>query len=256
MRRLAGQANGKQPYRAWDYGNIAPRFAFAWSPKATGSFWKKLWGGAGESSVRGGYGIYYDHFGEGVVNSFDSNGSLGLTTFVGNPAGTLSVDSAPRFSSINTIPAYAAGGCASPPCPLYGPPPQLFPVSLPFGEFALAWGLDDKLRTPYSHVVDFSVTRQLPHNFVIEAAYVGRFAHRLPQEEDLAQPLDIRDPQSGTDYYAAATMCSRRLAKPRFQSRTWPLSHIGSTCSQWLRVPASFHIVPRESAPPAQPAPS
>jgi hypothetical protein len=56
---------------------------------------------------------------------------------------------------------------------------------------------------------DFSVTRQLPHNFVIEAAYVGRFAHRLLQEEDLAQPLDIRDPQSGTDYYAAATMFTK-----------------------------------------------
>jgi len=205
---LAGQANGKQPYWAWDYGNIAPRFAFAWSPKATGGFWKKLWGGTGKSSVRGGYGIYYDHFGEGVVNSFDRNGSFGLTTYIGNPAGILTVDNAPRFSSLSTVPAFAAGGCATPPCPLYGPPPQSFPVALPVGEFALSWGLDDKLKTPYSHVVDFSVTRQLPHNFVIEAAYIGRFAHRLLQEEDLAQPLDIRDPQ-GTDYFAAATMFTK-----------------------------------------------
>src|ERR1017187_10689922 len=150
--------------------------------------------------------MYYDHFGEGVVNSFDRNGSFGLTTFVGNPAGSLGVDNAPRFSSLSTVPALAAGGCANPPCPLYGPPPQSFPVALPMGAFALAWGLDDKLKTPYSHVVDFSVTRQLPHNFVIEASYVGRFAHRLLQEEDLAQPLDIRDSQSGTDYFAAATI--------------------------------------------------
>jgi hypothetical protein len=206
---LAGQANGKQPYWAWDYGNIAPRFAFAWSPKATGGFWKKLWGGTGKSSVRGGYGMYYDHFGEGVVNSFDRNGSFGLTTYIGNPGSILSVDNAPRFSSLSTVPAFAAGGCATPPCPLYGPPPQSFPVAQPIGEFALSWGLDDKLKTPYSHVVDFSVTRQLPHNFVVEAAYVGRFAHRLLQEEDLAQPLDIRDPQSGTDYFTAATMFTK-----------------------------------------------
>src|SRR6266567_7900554 len=29
---LSGQANGKQPYWNWDYKDIAPRFAFAWSP--------------------------------------------------------------------------------------------------------------------------------------------------------------------------------------------------------------------------------
>lgn len=206
---LAGQANGKQPYWAWDYGNIAPRFAFAWSPKATSGFWKKLWGGAGQSSVRGGYGMYYDHFGEGIVNSFDRAGSFGLTTYVGNAAGILSVDNAPRFSSLSTIPAFAAGGCATPPCPLYRPPPQSFPVTPAVGGFALTWGLDDKLKTPYSHVLDLSVSRQLPHNFVFEAAYIGRFAHRLLQEEDLAQPLDIRDPKSGTDYFTAATMFTK-----------------------------------------------
>jgi hypothetical protein len=206
---LAGQANGKPPYWAWDDGNIAPRFAFAWSPKTTVGFWRRLWGQAGQSSVRGGYGMYFDHFGEGVVNSFDRNGSFGLTTSIGNPAGILSVDNAPRFSGLGTVPAFAAGGCATPPCPLYGPPPQSFPVALPMGSFALAWGLDDKLKTPYSHVINFGVTRELPHNFVIEAAYIGRFAHRLIQEEDLAQPLDIRDPQSGTDYFSAARMFTK-----------------------------------------------
>jgi len=53
------------------------------------------------------------------------------------------------------------------------------------------------------------ITRELPRGFVIEAAYTGRFAHRLLQEEDLAQPLDIRDPQSGMDYFSAATMFTR-----------------------------------------------
>jgi hypothetical protein len=207
---LAGQANGKPPYWPWDYGNIAPRFAFAWSPKATGAFSKRVWGSGGKSSVRGGYGIYYDHFGEGVVNTFNRNGSFGFTTYSGNPVGSVTVDDAPRFSSLSTIPAFAAGGCQAPPCPLYGPPPhQSFPVAPPAGAFAITWGLDDRLKTPYSHVVNFSITRELPHKFVIEAAYTGRFAHRLLQEEDLAQPLDIRDPQSGMDYFTAATNFSK-----------------------------------------------
>jgi hypothetical protein len=206
---LAGHANGKPPYWPWDYGNIAPRVAFAWSPRATGAFSKRVWGGAGKSSVRGGYGIYYDHFGEGVVNSFSRNGSVGLTTYSGNPASSLSVDNAPRFSGLSTIPAFAAGGCQTPPCPLYGLPPQSFPVALPAGAFAIEWGLDDRLKTPYSHVVNFSIARELPRNFVIEAAYTGRFAHRLLQEEDLAQSLNIRDPQSGVDYFTAATMFTK-----------------------------------------------
>jgi len=71
------------------------------------------------------------------------------------------------------------------------------------------------MKTPYSHVVDFAITRQLPSNFVIEAAYIGRFAHRLLQEEDLAQPLDIRDPASGMDYFAAATMFTKAAEAQR-----------------------------------------
>ena len=44
---LAGQANGKQPYWAWDYGNIAPRFAFAWSPQSHGWFLEETMGRGG-----------------------------------------------------------------------------------------------------------------------------------------------------------------------------------------------------------------
>ena len=36
-------------------------------------------------SIRGGYSIMYDHFGVPVVNSFDQNGSFGLSTDLGNP---------------------------------------------------------------------------------------------------------------------------------------------------------------------------
>src|SRR6185437_6609888 len=94
---LSGQANGKPPFWNWDYGNIAPRFSFAWAPSYDSGILKHITGGgAGKFSVRGGYGIYYDHFGEGIINSFDRNGSFGLTTLIDNPAATQSVDSSPR----------------------------------------------------------------------------------------------------------------------------------------------------------------
>ncbi len=102
---LAGQANGKQPYWNWDYKDIAPRIAFAYSPHADSGFLHTLFGGVGKSSIRGGYGIYYDHFGSGIVNSFDRNGSFGLTTALDNPAGSQNVDCTPRLTSLYTLPS-------------------------------------------------------------------------------------------------------------------------------------------------------
>ena len=102
---LDGKANNGSPYWAMDYKNIAPRIAFAWSPNSSGTGWlSHLLGSSGKTSVRGGFGIYYDHFGEGIVNSFDKNGSFGLSTQLSNPASVLSPDTAPRFSGLNTIP--------------------------------------------------------------------------------------------------------------------------------------------------------
>jgi hypothetical protein len=194
---LSGQANGRDPYWAWDYKDIAPRIAFAWAPSSDNGILRKILGGGGKTSIRAGYGIYYNHFGEGIVNTFDRNGSFGLTTVEINPPVT-TPNTAPRFTDLFSIPPT-----------LVIPPPAGFPATPPTtfasGGFALTWGLDDKLKTPYSHVIDVSITRELPRSFVFEVAYVGRLGHRLLQEEDLAMPLDIRDPKSGVDYFTAAT---------------------------------------------------
>ncbi|MFZ0420539.1 MAG: carboxypeptidase-like regulatory domain-containing protein [Candidatus Sulfotelmatobacter sp.] len=212
---LDGQANGKQPYWGYDYKDFAPRVAFAYSPNADG--WaKRLWGGQGKTSIRAGYGIYFDHFGEGITNTFDRNGSFGLTTSEVNPAGVQTVDGSARYDGLFNIPSASADGCNTPPCSIIGAPPTgPFPVTAPAGAttpggFAITWGLDDKLKTPYSHVIDFSITRELPSNFVFEASYVGRFAHRLLQEEDLAEPVNLRDPQSKTTYFQAAQALAKQ----------------------------------------------
>jgi hypothetical protein len=215
---LSGSANGKPPMWNWDYGDIAPRFSFAWAPEGDTGIWKRITGGGnGKFSVRGGWGIYYDHFGEGIMNTFARQGSFGLTTLIDNPAGTQTVDTSPRMGSptIFDVPSMASGGCATPPCNILpaapsGPFPSYPPTDLSQGGFAITWGLDNRLKTPYSHVVNFSITRELPKNFVLEASYVGRFAHHLLQEEDMAQPLNLRDPKSGMDYYTAAQMMAKQ----------------------------------------------
>jgi hypothetical protein len=205
---LSGQANGAKPYWAWDYRNLAPRFAIAYSPHAASGFWHKVFGDAGKSSVRAGYGIYFDHFGEGVVNTFDRNGSWGLTSTFSNPAGVSTVDNSPRYTGLL--------GLANLPQGEIAPSPSGFPYTPPSNPntygLAIAWGINDHLRTPYSEVVDFSITRELASNFVLEATYTGRFAHRLLQEIDLAQPLNLVDPKSGTSYFQAAQIFHKDAA--------------------------------------------
>ena len=58
--------------------------------------------------------------------------------------------------------------------------------------------------------MNLSINRELPGNFVIEAAYVGRLAHRLLQEEDLAMPLNLYDPKSGMSYFQAVTALAKQ----------------------------------------------
>ncbi|MFI5058899.1 MAG: carboxypeptidase regulatory-like domain-containing protein [Candidatus Acidiferrales bacterium] len=203
---LSGQANGKSPYWPYDFKNLGPRIAIAYSPNPSGGLLKALFGGSGKSSIRAGYGIVYDHFGQGVVNTFDQNGTFGLSTSITNPASVQTIDGGARFTSVNTIPTSSLNGTLLFPAPSGGFP-AIPPIStLGTSVQQIAYGFDDKLKTPYSELVDFAITRELPGGLVFEAAYVGRFAHRLLQQRDLGMPLNLTDPKSGMNYFTAADM--------------------------------------------------
>ena len=200
---LAGPANGKAGYWNLDPKDIAPRFSLAWSPGYKDGFLKSLFGGPGKSSIRLGAGVYYDHFGPGIVNTFDRNGSFGLTTTISDAPGTVGVSDAPRYTGINDIPA-----SITPPGPT-GPFPVTPPGAYDLGGFAIYWGLDNNLKTPYSYAFDLSFSREIGGGFTFEAAYVGRLGRRLLQERDLAQPLNLKDPKTGLTYYQALTALAK-----------------------------------------------
>ena len=78
--------------------------------------------------------MYYDHFGQGVVNTFDRQGSLGLTTFLQNPSYVTTTNCAARFVSITTIPDTLACPLSSggnPVSELPSPPVYGFPYTPP-----------------------------------------------------------------------------------------------------------------------------
>ncbi len=212
---LSGPANGKPGYWGWDYKNIAPRISMAWSPGYKDGLLGSLFGGPGKTSVRWGAGIYYDHFGQGVINTYDRQGSFGFISSISYPPGHFSLDNGPRYTGLHDLPA--AG--------LFPAPPSGFPQTPP-DAFAIYWGLDDKLKTPYSYGFDFSVTRELRAGLTFEAAYVGRLGRRLLQEKDLAQPVNLFDPKSKIGYFQAVTALAKLyrtgLATNQFDPTTLP----------------------------------
>ena len=113
---LGGPKNHGPGLWNWDHKDFSPRIAVAWAPD-TGDGWvSKILGKKDEFTIRGGYSIMYDHFGVAVVNSFDQNGSFGLSTRLGNSAGSVTAANAPRFTCL--IPGSGGQSCLPPPCPI------------------------------------------------------------------------------------------------------------------------------------------
>ncbi len=215
---LAGQANNGNPYWQDDFKNFAPRLAIAYSPGFDHGFLGRLFGGPTKTSIRIGAGMYYDHFGEGIVNTFDRDGSFGLSTLLTNTGGVQTVDAAPRMGPTN-------GLYTLPPSLITPSPGASFPTQFPLTNFAVQWGLDDRLKTPYSYGFNFSFERELRHGFTIETAYVGRIGHRLLQQEDLGQPRDIVDSASGMDYFAATRLLDNAVLAGTAESAVTPIPY-------------------------------
>ncbi len=196
-----GAANHKKGYWNWDYGNLGPRVAFAWAPNRTEGFLSKLLGSGNKSSIRGGLGMVYDRFGQGIVDEFNGN-SFGLTTPLSNPI--LPLASLPRLTSVNVIPPSLLQ--PAPGAPSF---PETVPSMQALGASNFGSSLDTSLKTPYSYTLDFSVERDLGAGFSLDLAYVGRLSHRLLSSQDVAQPLDLRDKKSGLDYFSAIQPLAR-----------------------------------------------
>ena len=190
-----GPTNGKSGYWNWDYRDLGPRVAFAWAPNKREGFLSKILGSGNKSSIRGGFGIVYARFGQGIVDEFNGN-SFGLTTSLTNAP--LPIQQLPRLTSVNTIPQSLLQ--PTPPAPSF---PEVIPTMASLGAANFGSSLDTSLKTPYSYALDLSVERDLGSGFSLDLSYVGRLSHRLLSSQDVGQPSDLRDKKSGLDYFSA-----------------------------------------------------
>ena len=216
---LAGPANGGKPgFYHWDKKDFAPRLAIAWSPEP-------------KTTVRAGFGVVYDHLGQTLLSTFDQQGSFGMSTSLSNLGGVQNLESAPRLTDLHTIPHVDNDGNQI----FANSPGGTFPTQFPPDAFQVYWGMDDKLKTPYSYMLDFSYGHELPHGFALQATYVGRLAHRLLSQTDLAMPLDLVDPKTGVDYFKAIRPLSQAALNGTL-SQNFDPSTIGAAAQYWADV--------------------
>ena len=137
-----------------DHNNFGPRFGLAWSPDADKGFISKLTGGPGKTSIRGGYGIFYDR----IFGNLFSNAR-------GNP---------PFQQDFNNFAGDLQGNIGRPPTL-----PTSFTVASNAEFFPILFPLpgnnpfQGKLATPYEQKWNFGLQREIGHQFLVEADYVG-----------------------------------------------------------------------------------
>ena len=163
-----------------DRNDWAPRIGFAWNPD-----------GRGKTSVRGGFGIFYDIL--KAEDNFQFNGQppfFSLANFQfpqdvsgdpGCPASNVSASTITYFSdpfdstcNVNTFPSVAR---------LSGPEYFSEPGSIPFGP--QLFFVDPHLHTPYTYQYNLSVQHEIVPALVAELNYVGSSSHGLTALQDV-----------------------------------------------------------------------
>ncbi|MBL8290194.1 MAG: carboxypeptidase regulatory-like domain-containing protein [Bryobacterales bacterium] len=190
---IASNSAGGRPLYPYQKKNLAPRFSIAWSPSSDRGWLRKLTGGAGRTSIRAGWGMFYDQLGQPLMTYLSNSASFGLSSSISNPAGTLTSLTAPRFTGAFDIPAQL----------IRPAPPGGLPQEAPKIQATTA-GIDDHMRIPYSMNMNLSVAREFNNGLFVQASYVGRLARSTPLERDLALHTNLKDPQSGVYYFQAA----------------------------------------------------
>jgi hypothetical protein len=197
---LAGKVNNAPAWYADDKNNFSPRIALAWSPSFNSDVGKFLFGSPGQSSIRLGYGLFFNRLGGALTVSNDTQ-SAGLSAFVSSPPGLFDMATAPRFSG-----SCSWTGCTGLPSLatfLVNPPAFGFPSTPDRMSSTLGYVVSSDLKTPYTQNLTFSIQRELPKGIVVDAAYVGTLGRQLLSRADWAQYLNLRDPASGTTFWQA-----------------------------------------------------
>jgi hypothetical protein len=184
-----------------DRNDWAPRIGFAWDPF-----------GDGKTSVRGGFGIFYD-----VLLGQDNqaqNGTVPLFSAAFLPCFNACIQPGNPTTNYDYLSdPYGSTGSLNPfPSKDLPPPAHLNFLNqgfLPIGQASVF--VDPHMRTPYIYQYNLSLQKQLGGTAVAELGYVGSSSHKLTAQKDF-DPVILGDPHA-----------TRRLnAQPGLQDYPFP----------------------------------
>jgi Carboxypeptidase regulatory-like domain len=143
--------------------DLAPRGGFAWSPGA------KTAAGQPKTVIRGGFGVFYDRFGESQVLQARRYDGVTLQQYVVSDPAVL-----------DRIGFDSQGAVAS------------LPSAADLASFALpqtTWHVAPDLRAPYTIQSSLGIERQLPGNFTLSATFLAAQGRRQLRSRNLNAPL-------------------------------------------------------------------
>ena len=176
------------------YKAFAPRIGIAWSP-----------GSSGKTSIRAGWGLFYNPMEQLVLAQF------GAEPPFGGSSASLRRSSTCLFSA-RTVPRPIRTRLTELSVPNAGPPQDwasFEPIDL-FGDF------QPHLRTQYSAQYNLTIQRELSRDMKLEIGYVGSQGHRLLATHD----LNYSNPQTCVDISniaANATVAASRRVMEAFR---------------------------------------
>jgi hypothetical protein len=170
-------------YKAW-----APRIGLAYSPNFNDGFLRKVFGANGKTSIRTGWGLFYNPVEQLVLEQFSAEPPFGGSSLL--------------FNTFFNTPFVNQGGFTS-PNPFNGilNPPRGQPVDWSLFRPILLYGeFEPHLRAQYTAQYNFGIQRELSRDLVLQLNYVGSQGHRLLASHD----IDPANPQTCLDIISIA----------------------------------------------------
>ena len=165
-------------------GDFAPRVGFAYSPNFKDGLLGRLTGGAGKTSIRAGFGIFYEQ--------------LLYATY-----GNMTFKHSPFFKQIRIT---TGGPCpATSPC---APFPNVAPLLASGVGQIDTFAIDFNAQPTYVMQYNFNLQREFSSKLIVTAAYVGSRGIHLWREADFNNAIPLDD--SGTRFPPIAANQVRR----------------------------------------------
>jgi len=174
------------------YKAFGPRIGIAYSPNFTSGFLGKVFGANGKTSIRSGWGLFYNPMEQLVLEQFGAEPPFGGSTFL--PSTFFNTPFVAQNGTVNPNPFT---GILSPK-PGQNTDWASFRPMLLYGDF------QPKMRTQYTAQYNLTIQRELAKDIVLQLGYVGSQGHRLLASHDInpANPQTCLDMYNISQYYA------------------------------------------------------